>query len=167
MDDLQRANDEAHTLIEAHYLEALEAILDHRVEDARRAFGDFDTAVAAHLREEQENLLPRLSALGEPVARALGDGVVGGRRRLQRRMARTRHILARLNADSPRLGEDILDALEMMWLVRSALQEHRQRERQVLYPRLAARLPAEERSAAGARLTALCHAGAGATAQAS
>lgn len=159
MDDLQRANDEAHTLIEAHYIEALEAVLDHRVEDARRTFGEFDAAVAAHLREEQEHLVPRLSALGEPVARALSDGVVGGRRRLQRRMARTRHILERLSADSPRLAEDVLDALEMMWLVRSALQEHRARERQVLYPRLAARLPAKERSAAGERLTSLCHRG--------
>ncbi len=160
MDDLQRANDEAHTLIEAHYIEALEAVLDHRVEDARRTFGEFDAAIAAHLREEQDHLVPRLSALGEPVARAFGEGVLGGRRRLQRRMARTRHILARLNPDSPRLAEDILDALEMMWLVRSALQEHRERERQVLYPRLAARLPAEERSAAGERLTARCHQGA-------
>jgi hemerythrin superfamily protein len=156
MDDLQRANDEAHTLIEAHYLEALEAVLDHRVDDARQAFSEFDTVVTAHLREEQEHLMPRLSAFEDSVARALGSGGFAGRRRLQRRLARTRHILARLSADSPRLAEDVLDALEMMWLVRRALHDHRTRERQVLYPRLAARLPAEERSAAGERLTALC-----------
>lgn len=156
MENLQWANDEAHTLIEALYIDALEAVLDHRIDEARRAFDRFDATVDAHMREEHDNLVPRLTALGEPAGRDVGRGVHGGQKRLERRIAKTRHILARLNADSPRLAEDVIDALEMMWLVRRALQDHRTRERQILYPRLNARLPAEERSAASQRLTAIC-----------
>lgn len=155
MDNLQQANDRVHALIEALYIEALEAVLAHRVEQARQGFAQFEAAVHAHLREEHEHLLPRLSALGEPAAHALqpDDADLGA---LERRLGDTRRILARLDADSPRLADEIIDALEMLWRLRQSLEHHRMRERRMLYPRLSALLPASERPTTIRRLTAVC-----------
>lgn len=152
MENLQRANDRAHALIENLYIEALEAVLGHRVDRARDAFARFEAALNAHLQEEQEHLVPRLVARGVPGRTALGASGDGTPQALRRRVERTREVLARLDGDSPTLADEVIDALEMLWLLRCALDRHGARERRVLYARLDEVLPPAERSAAVHRL---------------
>ena len=96
---------------------------------------DFTAELEAHMRVEEDVLLPFYAR--EPRERRWAPEVfVGEHRRILRLLGRARSAVQGLAGDPRSLRRAVLAVLEREWLVKRLIEHHIEREERVLYPAL-------------------------------
>ncbi|MFN9334351.1 MAG: hemerythrin domain-containing protein [Planctomycetota bacterium] len=121
------------------------ALLDRDLPRARATLATYGEALAAHVADEEEHVLPRYRALGGDATDAPSKLFLGEHANLRAFVA---DCAQRLAAMGERVDDRaLLDVLDRQATLKNLLLHHDLRERNLLYPFLAARLPAAEQAA--------------------
>lgn len=132
---------ERHTRLDAIFLEHQTAILDRDLKRAAEALSRYSDALAAHMREEEEILLPLYSAKAPQPAGGGTQMFLDEHRKLRALGADLATALASATAE-PR---SILKLLDQETQYKGLLDHHDRRERAFLYPGLDAVTTPDER----------------------
>lgn len=121
------------------------ALLDRDLPRARATLAAYAEALTAHIADEEGHVLPRYRALGGDATDAPTKLFLGEHANLRAFVA---DCAQRLAAMAERCDDRaLLDVLDRQATLKNLLLHHDLRERNLLYPFLAARLPAAEQAA--------------------
>ncbi|MCA3010499.1 MAG: hemerythrin domain-containing protein [Phycisphaerales bacterium] len=134
-----------HARLDALLFAHQRALLDRAVARARASLAQYRDALFAHAADEEAHVLPRYRALGGDATDAPTKLFLGEHDKLR---ALVDDCARRLSAMGE-VADDraLLDVLDRQATLKNLLLHHDLRERNLLYPFLAARLPAAEQAA--------------------
>ena len=134
-----------HARLDALLFAHQRALLDRDLPRARATLATYGEALTAHVADEEEHVLPRDRALGGDATDAPTKLFLGEHANLRAFVADCAQRLAAM----PERVDDrpLLDVLDRQATLKNLLLHHDLRERNLLYPFLAARLPAAEQAA--------------------
>jgi iron-sulfur cluster repair protein YtfE (RIC family) len=151
---LAARNKALHEQLEGRLLAAYDAITALAFEEARAAWEDFLTRLEAHMRFEDEQMLPALQAvlLARDETEVLAKQIDGDHRILERTRDKVSAALARLErAEGDRRRAMVLE-LDTCLLMRRVLEHHTERETRLAYPLLDEALDEDTRAGLAAGL---------------
>lgn len=148
-------NTRVHERITEEYLSFLEALTALALDDAAARFDSLRARLLAHLRYEDEAMIPlveRLHAIhGDPRV-ALPAHLDGDHRVLERNLGFVEEALARLRAVDDRVRRALVEELNTFLLLGRVLEHHDQRETRFAYPLIDEHGADEERATLAAGL---------------
>lgn len=121
------------------------ALLDRAYGEATLRLAEFESALLAHIADEEALVLPRYAALGGDQTGAPVRLFRGEHDNLRRFAAEFGSRLAELRAAAD--DRKLLELLDRQATFKNLMLHHDLRERNVLYPHLATRLPQVEQAA--------------------
>jgi hemerythrin superfamily protein len=137
---------EHHKALDALLLEHQEALVGLEIERARERFETFREALLAHMRHEDERILPRYALL----PRVRGGGVElfsGEHRKIRELLDEVSGLVRALDRRAPSARREVVHAFDRTALLKGLLEHHDLREGQILYPRLDEATSEEEKRA--------------------
>jgi hemerythrin-like domain-containing protein len=138
---LSEVHDRLAELFEQHQL----ALLDRDLDRARLLLEEFGKGIRAHIRHEEDVLLPvyrervPYGRLGHP------DHLLDEHRQIQESLQVLEQRVAALSPGDPGLARTLLALVEDQWRFKQLLEHHNQREDRTLYPLLDENTTPEER----------------------
>jgi hemerythrin superfamily protein len=142
-----------HGVLDATYLDFLEALFAADLESARAHLGRFVDELYAHMEIEESAVLPRFAALGpvdddpNALAKIEGDHLI-----LRRTLSAVVETVASLDAHDERRGRALAARIDVLSRLKGILEHHSTREERDLYPRLDALLDEQDRAVVRAAL---------------
>jgi len=124
-----------------------EALLDRDLGRAGELLEEFSTAIRAHIRHEEDVLMPmyrervEYGRLGDP------EHLLDEHRQIQEQLEMLQGRVAALRSDDPRLSRELVTLVEEQWRFKQLVEHHGEREDRTLYPCLDENTSPEERGA--------------------